>query len=74
MTFKAAYNYMKNDGKDIKLPEWGGFWRWNDEEKTIMIHLRDGNIIDIRETDNLDFTMNFIFREDWEVIGLANVE
>ncbi|MFS0904117.1 hypothetical protein AB3N02_13770 [Priestia aryabhattai] len=68
MSFQAAYAYCKR-GHDIKLPEWGGFWRWDNEKKTIMIHCRDGKILDIRETEDVDYTINFMFRNDWEVVA-----
>jgi hypothetical protein len=65
MTFQAAYSYMKH-GHDAKLPEWGGFWRW--ENDTIMIYTRDGEVLDIRETKDVDYTIGFMFRTDWELI------
>jgi hypothetical protein len=65
MQFQAAYAYCKR-GHDIKLPEWGGFWRW--ENDTIMIYCRDGEVLDIRETKDMDYTIQFMFRTDWELV------
>lgn len=65
MKFQAAYSYIKR-GHDIKLPEWGGFWRW--ENDTIMIHTRHGEVLDIRETKDVDYTIGFLFRDDWELV------
>jgi hypothetical protein len=65
MHFQAAYSYMKR-GHNIKLPEWGGFWRW--ENDTIMIYTRTGEVLDIRETKAVDYTIEFMFRTDWELI------
>lgn len=65
MQFQAAYDHMKS-GYDVKLPEWGGFWRW--ENDTIMIYCRDGEVLDIRETKDVDFTVRFMFRADWELV------
>lgn len=65
MIFQAAYAYIKR-GHDMKLPEWGGFWRWNEDKKSIDIHTREGKVLDIRETDDLDYTMSFMFRTDWQ--------
>jgi hypothetical protein len=67
MTFQAAYSYIKR-GHDIKLPEWGGFWTWNKEQGTIMIHTRHGEVLDIRETKDLDYTIGFLFRNDWQLV------
>lgn len=68
MKFQAAYSYMKN-GHPITLPEWGGYWEWDKEEGTIQMRLRDGNTMDLRETDKLDYTMSFMFRDDWELVS-----
>lgn len=65
MHFQAAYSYLKR-GHNIKLPEWGGFWRW--ENETIMIYTRDGEVLDIRATKDVDYTIGFMFRTDWELI------
>ncbi len=64
LDFQSAYNYMKR-GHHMKLPEWGGYWYWDKEAETIMIHTRDGKELDIRETQDVDYTINFLFRKDW---------
>lgn len=68
MKFQAAYSYLKR-GHDIKLPEWGGFWRWNKKINSIDIHTRDGRVLDIRETNDVDYTLGFMFRDDWELVS-----
>lgn len=65
MKFQAAYSYLKQ-GHNIKLPEWGGFWRWDND--TIMIYTRGGDVLDIRETKSVDYTIGFMFRDDWEIV------
>ena len=65
-TFKEAYTFMKECKCRIKLPEWEGYWYWDND--TIMIHLKDGNEIDIRETKDVDYTFGFILRDDWMVL------
>jgi hypothetical protein len=65
MKFQAAYSYLKR-GHNIKLPEWGGFWRW--ENDTIMIYTRNGEVLDIRDTKDVDYTISFMFRDDWEIM------
>lgn len=65
MKFQAAFNQMKL-GTPIKLPEWGGFWAWDDQQKTINIHLREGDVIDIRRSHNMDYTISHMFRDDWQ--------
>lgn len=39
MTFKEAFEAMKH-GEKVKLPGWNGYWCWDDEKQTIMIHCR----------------------------------
>lgn len=41
MKFKRAFELMKNGAK-IKLPSWGGYWYWDDEKKTVIMHTKDG--------------------------------
>lgn len=64
MEFNEAYVLMKRGAK-IKLPKWEGYWFWSEEKQTIIIHLKDGNEMDIRETDDVGFTMENICRCDW---------
>ena len=62
MKFNKAYVLMRQ-GKKIKLPEWQGFWAW--ENNTIMLHCSDSVVMDIRDTDDVSYTFSFICREDW---------
>jgi hypothetical protein len=49
MNFKSALEAMKH-GEAVKLPSWGGFWRWDAEKRTIIMHTKEGKEMDIRET------------------------
>lgn len=64
MEFNVAYNLMKK-GTKIKLPEWEGYWYWDEKKNTIMIHTKEGTELDIRESEDMDFTMKNICRNDW---------
>lgn len=64
MEFNVAYNLMKKGAK-IKLPEWEGYWYWDEKKNTIMIHTKEGTELDIRESEDMDFTMKNICRDDW---------
>lgn len=66
MIFKEAYEALKQ-GAAIKVPEWAGFWKW--EDASIKMHCKDGRILDIRETEDVDYTLKFIMRDDWEVVS-----
>ena len=71
MDFKKAYEALKQ-GAMIKCPEWAGYWKW--EDNSIKMYCKDGRILDIRETENVDYTLNFILRDDWEIVGEADVK
>lgn len=65
MNFSKAYEALKQGAK-VKCPEWAGFWAW--EDGTIKMHCKDGRILDIRETEDVDYTLSFILRRDWEIV------
>ena len=73
MNFQAAFNYMKQAGEAISLPEWGGYWMWDDELDTIVIHLRNGEVMDFRDTPDLTFTLGQLARDDWFVVSDTSV-
>lgn len=65
LPFRYAWFQML-EGKKIKLPSWSGYWAW--ENNTIMMHCRDGSVLDIRETDNPAYTFSNVASDDWMVI------
>lgn len=64
MNFKQALEQMKQ-GKRVKLPSWGGYWYWDAEKETIIMHTKDGAELDIRETDRVEYTLGNILSEEW---------
>lgn len=70
MNFKKAYEALKQ-GARIALPEWAGFWKW--ENNTIKMYCKDGRVLDIRDSENVDYTIIFTFRDDWEIVGEDSV-
>ena len=65
MSFRKAWFELLN-GKKIKLPSWSGYWAW--ENNTIMMHCHDGNVIDIRKTENVAYTFCNIASDEWMII------
>ena len=61
---------MKSGAK-VKLPSWGGYWYWNPDRKTIIIHTKEGKELDIRSTEMVDYTALNIASEDW-IIAFPN--
>ena len=65
MTFDEAYRKMR-EGQWIAHEDFkGGYWAW--ENGTIMIHCRDGTVLDIRQTDDVGYTFGFIAEDKWHV-------
>lgn len=69
MKFIEALKLMK-EGKKVKLPSWDGYWYWKDN--TIRMHCKDGKILDIRETERVEYTLNNITSEDWILANNEN--
>lgn len=66
MKFSEAFELMKQ-GKKVKLPSWAGYWYWSNEKQTIIIHTKEGEELDIRETQTPDYTFSNIASENWEI-------
>lgn len=71
MMFSDAYMLMKQ-GVKVKLPNWGGYWYWDAEKKTIMIHTKDGEELDIRQTDRPEYTFDNIASDEWQIADEEN--
>lgn len=74
MKFLEALKVMKAGGK-VKLPSWGGYWTW--ENDTVMIHCRpqdsdQGEVLDIRETQRVEYTLTNLCSEDWMIADETN--
>lgn len=48
MNFGQAFEAMKQ-GEKVKLPSWGGYWAW--ESNSIMMHTKDGQVINLLDTE-----------------------
>lgn len=71
MLFKEALEMMKN-GANVKLPSWGGYWFWDDDKNTIVMHTKDGKEMDIRETEVVEYTTMSILSDEWIVADDSN--
>lgn len=78
MRFEQAFKAMKHGAK-VKLPSWGGYWCWDPEKETIMMHCRtqdvdkgQGPVLDIRETQRVEYTLQNILSDDWQVADTEN--
>lgn len=78
MTFKKAFEAMKQGAK-VKLPSWGEYWYWDKEKETIMMKCRQqdtdkgqGNVLDIRETQRVEYTLSNILSDEWVIADETN--
>lgn len=78
MNFKQAFEVMKQ-GVKVKLPSWGGYWCWDAEKETIMMHCRpqdadkgQGPVLDIRETQRVEYTMQNVLSDEWIIADESN--
>lgn len=78
MNFEQALRAMKQGAK-VKLPSWGGYWCWNPEKETIMMHCRpqdtdkgQGPVLDIRETQRVAYTLENILSDEWIIADESN--
>lgn len=71
MKFTEAFKAMKSGAK-VKLPSWGGYWYWDDEKQTIMMHCKDGTVLDIRETQVVEYTTMNICSDEWVIADENN--
>lgn len=65
LDFHDAWHQLKK-GLKVKRYHWKGYWAW--EHGTIMMHCENGEILDIRHTDNVEYTMENLMAEDWIVL------
>ena len=78
MKFEQALKAMKQGAK-VKLPSWGGYWCWDPEKETIMMHCRtqdtdkgQGPVLDIRETQMVEYTLQNILSDEWVIADESN--
>lgn len=71
MRFKEAWELMKQ-GAAVKLPAWGGYWCLDSKGETILMHTKDGEVLDIRQTDRPFFTFSNIASDEWQIADEEN--
>lgn len=71
MIFKQALEAMKQ-GALVKLPSWGGYWYWDPDKETIIMHTKDGEDLDIRETHRVEYTLENILSDEWQIADKKN--
>lgn len=55
-------------GQKVKRRHWTGYWYFDKERNTVIMHMYDGTDQDIRETQDILYTLSTCAADDWEVI------
>lgn len=71
MKFAEALKEMKA-GNKVKLPSWGGYWYWDPDKETIIMHTKEGVELDIRETERVEYTTLNICSDEWQLATEEN--
>lgn len=71
MEFGEALDKMKTGAK-VKLPSWGGYWYWDPDKETVIMHTKDGEDLDIRETQRVGYTLENILSDEWQIANEEN--
>lgn len=67
LSFKTALAFMRDNKLKARRHGWEGYWIWDEDKDTIIIHCKDDRVLDIRDTEDMYFTLTNILAEDWEV-------
>lgn len=71
MKFAEALEALKQGAK-IKLPSWKGYWA--KEDNTVKMYCKDGRVLDIRETEDVFYTLKNIASEEWMLAEEADID
>lgn len=71
MKFEEALKAMKS-GNKVKLPSWGGYWYWDSEKEVIIMCTKEEQKMDIRETQNVEYTLKNILSDEWILADETN--
>jgi len=61
-------------GTPIKRKCWRGYWKYSPFENDVEMHLKDGTMKYMSNTDNLAFTLAAFTADDWEVATNENCD
>ena len=54
-------------GNATRRRGWVGYWTWDNDQDTIILHCKDGTTLDIRLTNDVKFTVDNLLSDDWEL-------
>lgn len=72
LRFSEALRRMREENAKVKLPSWGGYWYWDEERETVVMHTKDNCELDIRDTERVEYTLLNILSEEWQIADEIN--
>ena len=67
MSFACAVFALMR-GHKIKRHYWGGYWYYDKDKKTVVMHMHDGREQDIRDTEDILYTLSNCAADDWKIV------
>lgn len=64
MSFASAWISMQL-GHRIRRKHWSGYWELENGE--VMIHCYDDRVLNLRESENMMYTLSACACDDWEI-------
>lgn len=69
MNFREALKEMKA-GNKVKLPNWAGFWAWENGE--IIMHTKEGDVMRLLDTQRPEYTFDNIASNEFVIANAEN--
>lgn len=66
MKFSEVLEALKK-GKAIKLLHWKGYWKL--ENGRVKMYCKNGDVIDLQDSEDILYTLSNIASEDWEIVS-----
>lgn len=67
MTFATALFELQR-GRKVKRHHWTGYWFFDKEKDTIIMHTYKNEDISIKDTKDILYTLSACASDDWEVV------
>lgn len=65
MNFASAIFAMER-GHKVKRSHWSGYWVIENGE--LIMHCRDGRVLNLRESEDMVYTLRNMSCDDWEIV------
>lgn len=65
MNFASAIFAMER-GHKVRRHHWSGYWALENGE--LIIHCRDGRVLNLRESEDMVYTLRNMSCDDWEIV------